>query len=253
MEIVLDRLSYTYTGEPPFTLSVSTSILSKQVSTLIGANGSGKSTTIKILTGQLIEFSGAYEIDGESIKNSAGNLLYEKRIGYSPEEVVLDEALTGEDITLLLKEIRGIDDATFRKQMDYYKKMLNVEEWFAQKRCSQYSMGMRKKTALIIAFLGDPQFLILDEPTNGLDPLAVYGLKQMIMRKKSEGVGTLLSSHILDFVEKLADHVLIIKGGTLTFDGSLGRLHEQWPEKSLDEIYFTLYNGSEDLLVTETC
>lgn len=252
MQIDLSNIEYKYRTKGEFALSFSTTILSKQITTLIGANGSGKSTTIKILTGQLIGFNGQFTIDGNAQHNRAGDLLHRYRIGYAPEEVFLDESLTGEDITLLLKEIRAIGEADYTTQMNYFKKMLNVEEWFSQKRCSQYSMGMRKKTALIIAFLGYPQFLILDEPTNGLDPLAVYGLKQMVLKKREEGVGTLLSSHILDFVEKLADHVLIIKNGSLTFDGSLGLLHEQWPEQSLDEIYFALYNGSEELLVAET-
>lgn len=250
MPLELCNIRYQYSNKEDFLLSLSTRVLTNQVTTLIGANGSGKSTTLKIITGQYIAFSGTYEIDGVSQFNRTGDLLYTHRIGYAPEEVLLDGYLTGEDITLLLKEIRAVSDDEYQEQMSYFRKMLNIEEWFSQKKCAQYSMGMRKKTALVIAFLGYPQFLILDEPTNGLDPLAVFGLKQMILKKREQGVGTLLSSHILDFVEKLADHVLVIKAGKLTFDGSLGLLHEQWPDKSLDEIYFTLYNGLEDNLVS---
>lgn len=250
MHFNLDDILYHYGKSEEFTLSLSTQLMSHQVTTLIGSNGSGKSTTIKILTGQAVRYSGSYTIDSKEVLARQGDMLHRFNIGYSPEKVELDDELTGGDIALLLKEIRGITESDFSDQMRYFRKMLNVEEWFEHSRCGTYSMGMRKKTALIIAFLGYPRYLILDEPTNGLDPLAVFGLKQMILKKKEEGIGTLLSSHILDFVEKLADHVLIIKKGHLTFDGSLGRLHEQWPDYSLDEIYFTLYNGSEEQLVS---
>ncbi len=239
----LENISYSYNSPDSFALQFDTLSLQRDtVTSLIGTNGSGKSTLIKILTGQHINYKGTYTINGSAVENLYGDLLNRYEIGYAPEYVVLDEDLTGLEICTIVQDIRSIDAKAFESELAFYKKSLYIEDWFEKKPCRDYSQGMRKKISLLIAFLGELPYVILDEPTNGLDPLAVFGLKQIIIERRKMGKGTLVASHILDFVEKLADSITILFKGDLLFHDSLSMLYKKCPDRGLDEIYFSMYN-----------
>jgi ABC-2 type transport system ATP-binding protein len=242
MRLELHDLTYAYPRHTDFHLgAVSATLGQSTITGLIGANGSGKTTLLRIIVGQIIEYGGAYTIEGLPAAGVTGDLCARFGIGYAPEHPELDDRLTGFEILSLVKDIRGIAATAFEASLALFHEHLNLGPWLREKPCDEYSQGMQRKTALMIALLGTPRFLVLDEPTNGLDPLATYGLKRMIMRYRGEGVGILISSHILDMVEKIADTVIVLKSGSVVYYGGLGALMAGHPGKSsLDEIYFSL-------------
>lgn len=243
MEFKLTNLTYQYRSASPFTIGhLDLTIQSDLITSVIGANGSGKSTLIKILLRELVEITGSYTIDGVEERSLTGDLLYKQKIGYLPEVPILDDKLTGFELVSLAKDIRGVPDEIFLEELRRFEELLGVEEWFYSKRCSEYSLGMRKKSAIILAMTGPLNYLILDEPTNGLDPLAVYGLKKLISEKHEKGTGILITSHMLDFIEKVVDSVIFLKKGKIVHQDRLSSLLiEHADAASLDEIYFRLH------------
>jgi ABC-2 type transport system ATP-binding protein len=237
----LRRLSYQYRERDAFSLGpLSLQFDSSWVNALIGANGSGKTTLIRILLCQLLNYEGEYRIDDYRVIDRRGELLSRFGIGYAPENPVLDESLTGADIAKLVCDIGNYDQERFSATMQECTDKLALDQWFYKKPCREYSQGMRRKVALVIALLQGTRFLILDEPTNGLDPLAVYGMKQLVLSRAQRGVGALVSSHILDMVEKVAGNIIMLKKGQTLYSGSLDALIKNHPAFSLDDIYFAL-------------
>ena len=242
MQLLLDAVSYEYSAGSGFTLGpLSFGLDTGKVTALIGSNGSGKTTLIRVLINELIGYQGTYSIDGHPARDTKGSLLATCGIGYAPEYPVLEERLTGKETMELLRDIHQLSAGEYEEQLAECRNALHVEEWFDNAPCSGYSQGMRKKVSLMIAFLGRPKFIIIDEPTNGLDPLATFGLKQLLSRRAGQGIGALVSSHMLDFVERVAAEVRILKKGTIAFAGTVAHLFEEHPGKPLDEIYYHLF------------
>jgi len=243
MQLQLDELVYSYSRKGGFTLGpLSLTLPGSTITALIGSNGSGKTTLIKVLLNEFTGYSGTYRIDGETVKDQFGNLMHRFGIGYAPEQPVLEERLTGMEIMQLLQEVHEIPEGEFNRQVDECKKALHCEEWFDRTPCRECSQGMRKKVSLMIALVGKPRYIIIDEPTNGLDPLATFGLKRLLARYCELGTGALVSSHMLDFVERVARDVVIVKNGKKLFSGTVEELFVTYPNTPLDEIYYRLFN-----------
>jgi len=243
MLFTLADVCFKYAPAADYALKkLSLSIDADRVTGLAGANGSGKTTLIRVLLGQLIDIEGAYTIDAEAISGHCGELLHRYNIGYAPDDVLLDEYLTGYEIMEMVAALRNIPPTDFEADLELFSENLRLEDWFRTRQCRTYSSGMRRKTALCLAYLGKPAFVVLDEPTNGLDPLSVYGLKQIIRAKKEARTGTLIASHILDFVEKTCDDCILLCKGRLSYTGPLTALKQSHNGSSLEEIYFSLFN-----------
>lgn len=244
MYLSLNQLEYSYCSKGKFHLGPLTlSFYTNETTALVGSNGSGKTTLIKILLQQLVQFSGEYCIDTMPVRDVTGSIMHKFGIGYAPEYPVLDEKLTGLEIMHVIREIYSLEKDAFSERLKQLRKHLQVENWFETSPCSDYSQGMRKKVSLIIAFLSAKRYLIIDEPTNGLDPLAIFGLKKLLLQYTSEGMGVLVSSHMLDFVEKVATSIIILRGGLQVFAGKVISLLEQHSGKQLDEIYYDMFTS----------
>ena len=191
--------------------NVSLNIQRNSVYGLLGPNGAGKSTTLKMITGILRPTSGSIEFDGHSWKRS--DLT---KIGVLIETPPLYENLTAYENLKVRTTMLGLPD----KRINEVLHIVRLTDT-GKKRAGQFSLGMKQRLGIAIALLNNPQLLILDEPTNGLDPVGIEELRELIRSFPAKGITVILSSHILSEVQQIADHVGIIAGGVLGYESQL--------------------------------
>lgn len=191
--------------------NVSLNIQRNSVYGLLGPNGAGKSTLLKMLTGILRPTSGNIEFDGHSWRR---NDL--EHIGALIEMPPLYENLTAYENLKVRTTLLGLDDARINEALQIVQ-LTNT----GRKRVGQFSLGMKQRLGIAIALLNHPKLLILDEPTNGLDPVGIEELRELIRSFPAKGITVILSSHILSEVQQTADHIGIIAGGILGYEGKL--------------------------------
>ena len=182
-----------------------------EIHALVGENGAGKSTTLKMITGILRPTSGSIEFDGHAWKRSDLN-----HIGALIEMPPLYENLTAYENLKVRTTILGLTD----KRIDEVLQIVRLTET-GKKRAGQFSLGMKQRLGIAVALLNNPKLLILDEPTNGLDPIGIEELRELIRSFPAKGITVILSSHILSEVQQTADHIGIIAGGVLGYEGKL--------------------------------
>lgn len=178
---------------------------------LLGPNGAGKSTTLKMITGILKPTSGSIEFDGHPWQR--GDLT---QIGALIETPPLYENLTAYENLKVRTTMLGLPD----KRIDEVLHIVRLTDT-GKKRAGQFSLGMKQRLGIAIALLNNPQLLILDEPTNGLDPVGIEELRELIRSFPEKGITVILSSHILSEVQQIADHVGIIANGVLGYENEL--------------------------------
>jgi ABC-type multidrug transport system ATPase subunit len=183
----------------------------------LGQNGAGKSTTIKMLLGLLYPNKGYVEILGKRIPGELIKIL--PKIGVVTEYPAFYPYLTGEENLLLYARLIGIRD---KKHIDSILEKIGLLG--VKQKLSEYSQGMRQRLAFALAILNSPELLILDEPTNGLDPQGIYELKSIIKELNKNGITIFLSSHLLSEVQELANRVGIIHKGKLIAEGLVSEL-----------------------------
>ena len=182
---------------------------------LLGRNGAGKTTTMKMLLGLTKPTSGEVKIWGKSLQGNEKKLL--PRIGSLIESPGFYPNLTATENLQIFATLRGIPNRhSIKNTLDLVGLPYKDKKLF-----SQYSLGMKQRLGIAIALLNSPQLLILDEPTNGLDPLGIEELRELIRSFPCKGITVILSSHILSEVQQIADHVGIIAGGVLGYEGEL--------------------------------
>ena len=191
--------------------NVNVSLYSGEVLALLGENGAGKSTTLKMITGILRPTSGSIEFDGHTWKRS--DL---KHIGALIEMPPLYENLTAYENLKVRTTVLGLTD----KRIDEVLQIVRLTET-GKKRAGQFSLGMKQRLGIAVALLNNPKLLILDEPTNGLDPIGIEELRELIRSFPAKDITVILSSHILSEVQQTADHIGIIAGGVLGYEGKL--------------------------------
>ena len=179
----------------------------------IGGNGAGKSTTIKMITGQLSPSEGSILIDGNDIVSSPN--IARNLVGYVPEFPALYEYLTGREMLEFACQVRkngqvttGINIAGLGDDID--------------RLIREYSQGMRRKMAIACAMVSDPPILVLDEALNGLDPSSVKRITSLLEERRKSGTCILLSTHVLDTLEKLATRIVFIEKGMLRENRGIG-------------------------------
>lgn len=191
--------------------NVSLNIQRNSVYGLLGPNGAGKSTTLKMITGILKPTSGIIEFDGHPwSRKDLGS------IGALIETPPLYENLTAYENLKVRATLLGIDD----ERIDEVLQIVRLTDT-GKKRAGQFSLGMKQRLGIAVALLNDPQLLILDEPTNGLDPVGIEELRELIRSFPEKGITVILSSHILSEVQQIADHIGIIAGGVLGYENVL--------------------------------
>jgi ABC-2 type transport system ATP-binding protein len=186
---------------------------------LLGPNGSGKSTTIKIILGLLFPTRGRVSILGKLPTDVA----VKQRIGYLPEESYLYRFLNARETLDYYGRIFSLDRATRIKRIDMLLEMVGLDA--VQRRpVGEYSKGMQRRIGLAQALINDPDLLILDEPTTGLDPIGTRQIKDLILQLKARGKTVVLCSHLLADVEDVCDRATILYGGKKRAEGTIDQL-----------------------------
>lgn len=189
---------------------ISLKIARNSIYGLLGPNGAGKSTTLKMIVGFLRPTEGQIMFDGRPWKRDVLT-----KIGALIEAPALYGNLTAEENLLVHTKLLGIP----REKIHEALETVNLQDT-GKKRASQFSMGMKQRLGIAAALLNDPQLLVLDEPTNGLDPFGIQELRELISSFPQKGITVLLSSHILSEVAQVVDDIGIISGGRLLFQGA---------------------------------
>jgi ABC-2 type transport system ATP-binding protein len=215
--IEVQGLTKTYGGKRGIN-DVSFRVEEGEVFGFLGPNGAGKTTTIRILMALLRADAGTAKIAGLDCWRDS--LEIKRLIGYVPGEPSLDPNLTGGQILEYFANLRGgVDQA-------YLKKLVDRLELDPSRKFRQYSTGNKRKVVLIQAFMHRPRLLILDEPTNGLDPLNQQEFDAMVREARDEGNTVLVSSHVLSEVEKICTRVGIIREGRIVRIGEVAELKD---------------------------
>lgn len=176
----------------------------------LGPNGAGKSTTIRHLMGFSKPDSGSTKIFGKETFNNYYQIL--SNVGYIPGEIALPAGLTGEEFIRMMQSLQGVkNDAMLKEMLDLFQ----LDEVSLKTDTKRMSLGVKRKLAVVTAFMNDPDVLILDEPTSGLDPLMQEVFVNLIHKKKAEGKTILLSSHIFSEIDSTCDRIAIIKDGKI--------------------------------------
>lgn len=194
---------------------------------LIGQNGAGKTTTFRMILDLQETTAGTISWNGKPVNSINRDVL-----GYLPEERGIFPTMKVEDQLYFFGELRGMKKAALKKDIDFWISRFELEEKRKDK-AETLSKGNQQKVQLIASFIHKPQFLILDEPFSGLDPVNKDLLKDAILLLKEQGTTILFSSHQMDNVEELCDHLCLLKRGVSLFSGSLLDLKKQYGKTKL--------------------
>ena len=216
--------------------SVSLSIQEKGIFAILGPNGSGKTTLIKSILGMVIPQSGDILINGVNVK---GKFDYRKNIDYLPQIAQFPENLS---VTELLRMIKNLRNKNAKD--DELIKLFKLEP-FLDKKLGNLSGGTKQKVNLVLTFMFDSPLLILDEPTTGLDPVSLLHLKDLIREEKAAGKTILITTHIMDFVESMADEIVFLLEGNIYFKGTVDELKRKSDRNDLEHAIATILSENE--------
>jgi ABC-2 type transport system ATP-binding protein len=210
-----------------------------QILGMLGPNGAGKTTTMRALAGILPPTRGHLLVDGHDVV--ADPFPARKALAYVPDEPRLFESLSVEEHLFLTARIYGVHD--HEERVDQLFEQFDLVEHRA-KLAGELSRGMRQKVVICCAYLHDPRAILFDEPLTGLDPRAIRALKESIREKAASGVGVVVSSHLLDLVDDLSTHLLVMHEGRRIFLGptSAARraIEGMAEDATLEEVFLTL-------------
>lgn len=243
--ITIEHLFKNY-GNKPVLKDINLQVYSGQVIGYIGPNGAGKSTTVKILCGLITDYEGEVKVKGFDVKEDT--LEVKKVIGYVPELAELYDVLTPMEFLKFTGALYGMDENVCE---DRIIRMLTAFDLAANMhdRMDSFSKGMRQKVLLASGLLHNPDIIILDEPLSGLDANSVIIIKELISRLAKEGKSIFYCSHMMDIVEKVSDHIVLIDEGRVIANGTIDQLKSEHPGKTLEQIFATL-TGKGSLTVT---
>ena len=232
--IEIKNVSKTYNGKKKVLKNISFKIEGGEIFAFIGHNGAGKTTMIKCIMGILDFEEGDILVDNKSIKEEP---LEGKRImAYVADNPDLYENMKAIDFINFICDMYEVSEDIRRENTLKYAKIFEIEDKLNDD-ISSFSHGMKQKIALIAALAHDPKVLIMDEPFVGLDPKAVYDMKEIMRDMAKDGKTIFFSTHILDVAEKLCDRVAIIKDGTIV---KVGKMKDIKGDESLEQVFLEL-------------
>lgn len=214
-----------------------------RITALLGPNGAGKSTTLRMLAGVVEPDSGSAEVAG--IDCATDPMGVRMAIGVLPHQAGLYDRLTGLENIRYFGRLQGLTPDELDRNVEGLIGELDMAE-FCERRCAGFSQGQKIKIALARALVHNPQHVILDEPTNGLDVMATRALRRIVRRLREQGKCILFSSHIMQEVEALCDDVVVISRGEVRYDGTLEGFRAQAQTDDLEEAFIALTGMTEN-------
>ena len=198
---------------------------------LLGPNGAGKTSTIRMMIGITVPDSGQIEMFGKPFERKSL-----QRVGYLPEERGLYKKMKVLDQLTFLGQLHGLDAATARQRATSWSGKMEISAWL-EKKVEELSKGMQQKIQFIATLLHDPDFIIMDEPFGGLDPVNASLLKDVLLEMKQKGKTILFSTHRMDQVEKLCDSICLINRGKSVLQGDLKQIKAQYGRNNVQIEY----------------
>jgi ABC-2 type transport system ATP-binding protein len=232
----VQNLSKSYRGIPALT-RVSFQIKAGEIVGYLGANGAGKSTTVKIITGLIRPTEGRVLYMGRDITDDMPG--FRAALGYIPEEAHLYNYMSGMEYLQLVGRLRGMSEKIIRDKAHLLLRLLGLEEW-RHSPMSVYSKGMRQRVLMSAALLHNPKLLVLDEPLSGLDILSARLFKDLLEELAASGKAILYISHVLEIVEQLCQRVLVIANGKILADASPSELVQMMQLGNLEKAFAQL-------------
>jgi ABC-2 type transport system ATP-binding protein len=224
--VELDRVSKAY-GEKIAVQQLSLTIEAGSMFGLLGPNGAGKTSTIRMIVGITMPDSGQIRLFGQPFSRG---LLH--RVGYLPEERGLYKKMNVLDQLIFMGEIRGLSASVAKTRAQRWCERLSIDD-VMKKKTEELSKGMQQKVQFIATVLHDPQFLIMDEPFSGLDPVNAVLLQDTLLDLRREGKAILFSTHRMDQVEKLCDSICLVHGGRAVLHGKVREVKGRYPRNRM--------------------
>ncbi len=206
---------------------------------LLGPNGAGKTTALRIISSLIKADEGEVKLNNEDIYKDI--YAYRRKVGFLTSELKLDGFFTPDYTFTYMSRLYGIEEDKIKQNKERLFNRFGINS-FKDVKISDLSTGMKQKVSLAISLCNDPQIIIFDEPTNGLDIVATKDVEDYLLSLKNENKIILISTHIFSLIEKLCDEVAIILHGNKVIEGDLKELAK---EKSLSELFFELYKEEE--------
>lgn len=196
-----------------------------KITAILGPNGSGKTTMIKSILGMVIPDEGTIDINGNSV---SGKWMYRSSLSYLPQIAKFPENLTIRELVSMIKDLNP-------KPTDEQRiiQLFGLEQYMGI-RLRNLSGGTRQKVNILLSFMYDNELLIMDEPTAGLDPVALIRLKEIILKEQSKNKTILFTTHIISLVEELADEIIFLLEGKIYFKGAPSAMKEKYDKTSLE-------------------
>ena len=206
---------------------------------LLGPNGAGKTTTLRMIATLIKPDSGKILFDGKDIRDDI--IGYKKKIGFLTSELKLDDFFSPDYTFTYMSRLYGTDENKIQERKEKLFRQFGILD-FKDTKIHDLSTGMKQKASLAVSLAHDPEVIIFDEPTNGLDIIAAKEVEDYLVNLKKEGKIILISTHIFSLVEKLCDRVGILLNGKMAIEGKLSSLTK---ERDLETLFFDLYHGGK--------
>lgn len=216
-----------------------------QITGLLGPNGAGKTTTLRILYTLVRPDKGAALVDGLDATGDA--MSVQRRLGVLPDSRGLYDRLTSRENIRYFGRMQGLRGAALETRIDELVKLLDMQE-IADRRVEGFSQGQRVKVAIARAIVHQPQNIVLDEPTNGLDVLATRAMRGVIRRLAEDGRCVLFSSHIMQEVAALCDEIVVVARGESVAAGTPDELRRKTGEDALEDAFVAAIGTAEGLM-----
>jgi ABC-2 type transport system ATP-binding protein len=243
----LHNVSKSYRGIPAIA-KVNFRVGAGEIVGYLGANGSGKSTTVKIITGILQPNDGQVLFEGKNIRNDL--LAFRAKLGYVPEEAHVYTYLSGMEYLQLVGRLRGMGERLIKVKAFNLLRLLGLESW-RHSPISAYSKGMKQRVLIAAALMHDPKLLVFDEPLSGLDVDSARLFKDLMHQLAASGKGILYISHVLEVVEQICDRVVVIAKGKIVADATPSELTTLMKHANLESAFAQLVQQEDTKVLAQ--